>query len=118
LSEYILSLIVEKPFHRHQLGINLLVRAPRRKRPGNERAVSHVSNLNVVVVQKARSHLTNEAMHRTDTVLYAPTLAQLANEMSCGNRACAQLAKLNLPCRTAVTSQAALTIYLGRMLSA
>src|SRR2546430_1199888 len=90
LSEHIPGLIVEECIHRHQFCANLFVGVPRRKRPTNESAVSHVTNLNFIVMQKTRGNLAHKAVHRTHPVLAAPTATQLTNQVSHWNWACAQ----------------------------
>ena len=101
LLKNILVRIIKKNIHSHQLCVNLIVGIPRLKLPRNKSSGCHLASLNVLVEQKTTDNLAHKAMNLRNSVLDAPTSAQLTHQTGCGNRCCAQPI-INIVCHVAL----------------
>jgi hypothetical protein len=85
LSENIFAIIVKEAIHRHQVVLDLIHCIPWIKRPANEPTSIDVANLDIIVIQKASEGLADKPMYLANTMLWAPTIAQLTNQTGRGN---------------------------------
>ncbi|HEV8073100.1 MAG TPA: hypothetical protein VGP21_03120 [Opitutaceae bacterium] len=61
--------------------VNLFVRIPRLKLPRDKSSFFNISNLNIFVMEKARSYLADESMHGQHSVLFAPFATEFADDV-------------------------------------